>query len=100
MDKTLFPYGWEKDLADFYNRTTADLIRKNSWSYDNNKTLNVDVVRDVTNVSFCTSAFARPSGIADPDINSPARLGLLGFSPIWYAFENDGEPARSLYAAR
>jgi len=51
QEKALFSPGWQDGLKSFYSLTTSNLIKEKSWSYDNNKTFNLDVVRDVTNVS-------------------------------------------------
>lgn len=51
QEKALFSPGWQDGLKSFYSLTTSNLIKEKSWSYDDDKTFNLDVVRDVTNVS-------------------------------------------------
>lgn len=53
QSKALFPYGWQDEMKKFYAEKTAELIEKSSWNYVG-KTMMLDVVRDVTNVSSPT----------------------------------------------
>ena len=57
LRQALFPYGYEMPLQKFYADTTARLIKEKSWSYDDGKTMNLDVVRDVTTVGFVKRAW-------------------------------------------
>lgn len=51
MSNALFNPGWQDRLKSFYTSMTAKLIKDKSWSYDGGKTMNLDVVRDVTNMT-------------------------------------------------
>ncbi|KAK4702162.1 linoleate 10R-lipoxygenase, partial [Phenoliferia sp. Uapishka_3] len=51
MDQAMFPPGYEQGIRKFYTDTTKALIAKKSWSYDDNKTFTLDVVRDVTTIA-------------------------------------------------
>lgn len=52
LANALFPIGWEKALHTFCVSETAKAIREFSWTYDHNKTVHLDVVRDIAIVSL------------------------------------------------
>lgn len=59
QSKALFPYGWQDEMKKFYAEKTVELIEKKSWNYVG-KTMMLDVVRDVTNVSVPVLVEAEP----------------------------------------
>ncbi|GAA5869954.1 hypothetical protein JCM8547_008113 [Rhodosporidiobolus lusitaniae] len=59
----LFPEGWQQKLASFYREKTEELVKARSWSPDGGKTMTLDVVRDVTNLTavyWCSHQFGIP----------------------------------------
>lgn len=47
LGNALFPSGWETKVRQWCSTEAAKAIRDNSWSYDHNATIHLDVVRDV-----------------------------------------------------
>ncbi|KAL8280760.1 hypothetical protein RQP46_006764 [Phenoliferia psychrophenolica] len=60
MDQALFPKGYEVPLQKFYRETTQNLIKESAWSYDQGKTFNLDVVRDIASALWCADTFGIP----------------------------------------
>ncbi|KAM0748536.1 linoleate diol synthase [Meredithblackwellia eburnea MCA 4105] len=93
MDAALFPFGYEVQIKEFYEKITYQLLREKSWSYDNGTTFNVDVVRDVTtlaSVYWVANTFGIPLKTEKSKFGvlTPQQLYLMLTAFFTYVFMN------------
>ncbi|KAK4699084.1 hypothetical protein P7C70_g7182, partial [Phenoliferia sp. Uapishka_3] len=102
MDKALFPTGWEVPLKKFFAETTRNLTKSKSWSYDGGKTMNLDVVRDVTTIAvvdWVANQFGFPLKTKDNPrgLMTPQELHGMLATFFAYVFQNfDPQPGFAL----